>query len=77
MSALLDELSARAKALPAEDRARLIEELLDSLQGESNVAAQAAWEQEVERRVFELDSGAVGLVASEDVHAEAARLIRR
>ena len=77
MSTLVEELSARAKTLPAEDRARLVEELLDSLESEPDAGAEAAWEREIERRVAEIESGAVSLVASEDVHAEARRLIRR
>ncbi|MFT3802578.1 MAG: addiction module protein [Burkholderiaceae bacterium] len=78
MSTLVEELSARARALSAEDRARLVEELLDSLQGEpdAEAEAEAAWEREIERRVAEIESGAVAPVASEDVHAEARRLIR-
>ncbi len=77
MSSLVEELSARAKTLPAEDRARLAEELLDSLEGEPDVEAEAAWEREIERRVAEIESGAVTLITSEDVHAEARRLFRR
>lgn len=77
MPTLVEELSARAKALPAEDRARLAEELLESLQGEADVEAEAAWEREIERRVAEIESGAVHLVPAEEVHAEARRLIRR
>ena len=77
MSTLVDELSARAKALPAEDRARLAEELLESLQGEADADAEAAWDREIERRVAEIESGAVRLIPAEEVHAEARRLIRR
>jgi putative addiction module component (TIGR02574 family) len=77
MPTLVDELSARAKALPAEDRARLAEELLDSLHGEADSDVEAAWDREIERRVAEIESGAVKLVPAEDVHAEARRLIRR
>lgn len=77
MPTLVEELSARAKALPAEDRARLAEELLESLQGDADVEAEAAWEREIERRVAEIESGAVHLVPAEEVHAEARRLIRR
>lgn len=77
MPTLVEELSARAKALPAEGRARLAEELLDSLEGEPDVEAEAAWDREIERRVAEIESGSVELIASEDVHAEARRLIRR
>ncbi|GAB3771988.1 hypothetical protein GCM10028796_41660 [Ramlibacter monticola] len=77
MSTLVDELSARAKALSAEDRARLAEELLESLQGEADADAEAAWDREIERRVAEIESGAVRLIPAEEVHAEARRLIRR
>lgn len=77
MSTLVKELSARAKSLPVEDRARLAEELLDSLQETSDANADAAWEREIERRVAEIESGAVKLIPAEDVHAEARRLIKR
>ena len=77
MSTLVEELSARAKTLSAEDRARLVEELLDSLQGESDPEADSAWDREIERRVAEIESGAVKLVSAEEVHADARRLIRR
>jgi hypothetical protein len=45
--------------------------------GESDVEADAAWGSEIERRVTEVESGAVKLSPAEDVHAEARRLIRR
>lgn len=77
MSTLVEELSARAKALPVEDRARLAEELLDSLQATSDADADAAWELEIERRITEIEAGSVKLVPAEDVHADARRLIRR
>jgi putative addiction module component (TIGR02574 family) len=77
MPTLVEELSARAKTLPSRDRARLAEELLDSLQGESDTEAGAAWDLEIERRVTEIESGTVKLIPAEDVHAEARRLIRR
>lgn len=77
MSTLVEELSARAKALSTEDRARLAEELLDSLHGEPDAEADSAWDREIERRVAEIESGAVQLIPAEDVHAEARRLIRR
>lgn len=60
-----------------EDRARLAEELLESLQGEADVEAEASWEREIDRRVAEIESGTVHLVPAEEIHAEARRLIRR
>ena len=77
MPTLVEELSARAKALPPEDRARLAEELFESLQGDADADAETAWEGEIERRVGEIESGAVHLTPAEEVHAEARRLIRR
>jgi len=77
MTTLVEELSARVMALPAADRARLAEELLESLQAQADPEAEAAWDREIERRVTEIQSGAVRLVSADDVHAEARRLIRR
>jgi putative addiction module component (TIGR02574 family) len=76
MSTLVEELSARAKTLPAEDRARLAEEILDSLQEEPDAEVGDSWDREKERRVAEIESGAE-LMSAEEVHAEARRLIRR
>jgi putative addiction module component (TIGR02574 family) len=77
MSTLVEELSARALTLLPGDRARLVEALLESLQGEADTEAEAAWEREIARRVAEIESGAVPLIPSAEVHAEARRLIRR
>jgi putative addiction module component (TIGR02574 family) len=77
MTTLVEELSARARTLPSHDRARLAEELLDSLQGDTDSEADAAWDREIERRVTEIEAGTVKLISAEDVHAEARRLIRR
>ena len=74
MSTLVEELSAQARALPPEDRARLAEDLLESLQEDSETEAEAAWDHEIERRVREVKSGTAQLIPAEDVHAEA-RLI--
>lgn len=74
---LVEDLSARARALPREDRARLAEELLASLDEGADEDADEAWQREIERRVFEVRSGSVTLVSAEDVHEEARRLIRR
>ena len=77
MPTIVEELSARAKTLSSRDRARLAEELLDSLQEESDPDADGAWDREIERRVGDIEAGTVKLIAAEDVHAEARRLIRR
>ena len=77
MTTLVEELSARAKSLPPEDRARLAEELLESLEESPASEVEAAWDQEIERRVAEIEAGTAKLTPAQDVHAEARRLLRR
>ena len=77
MPTLIEELSARAKTLPPEDRARLAEELLESLEQEPDSEIEVAWDREIERRVAEVEAGTAKLIPAEEVHAEARRLIRR
>ena len=77
MSTLVEELSAKARTMPPEDRARLVEDLLDSLQEASETDAEAEWDREIERRVAEVASGVATLFPAEDVHAEARRVYRR
>jgi len=74
MSQLLTELSERARALPAEERAQLAEMLLESL--DESVAGDLSpeWEREIERRAAAYDRGEVETIAAEDVFAEARRL---
>lgn len=76
MNALIEELSVRARALPPEDRARLAEELLASLQDDPESEADAAWDLEILRRVEQVKSGTAKLIAAEDVHAEARQIYR-
>jgi putative addiction module component (TIGR02574 family) len=76
MSTLVDELSARARTLPVEDRARLAQEMLDSLHQEADAKVGDAWDREIERRVAEIESGAE-LIPAQEVHAQARRIIRQ
>ncbi len=77
MSTLVEELFAQAKSLPPEDRARLAEELLESLAQDPDTEVEAAWDSEIERRVAEVEVGTAKLIAAEDVHTVVRRLIRR
>ena len=45
------DLAERARSLELEDRVRLVELLLDSLHDEPVADVEAAWEEEVRRRV--------------------------
>lgn len=76
MTDLVAELSARAQALAPEDRARLAEELLASL--DPRVAdVQAAWDEELRRRIDEVERGTVALVAASDAFAQVRRALGR
>ena len=76
MTTLVEELSAQARTLPPEDRARLAEDLLASLQEDCETEAEAAWDIEIERRVSEVRAGTARLIPAEDVDAEARRIYR-
>ncbi len=75
MSSLVEELSRKARALPAEDRVRLAEELLATVQ-EADTEIEAAWEDEIRRRIAEIDSGTAKLIPAEEVFAEVRRLLK-
>ena len=45
------ELAKQCKALPPEDRSKLVEMLLESLHGAVRADVEAAWDGEVERRL--------------------------
>lgn len=76
MSRLLSELSERARALPAEERAQLAEDLLASLQEAVVPQVEAAWDQEILRRLEEVERGIATLVPAEDVFAQARRIAK-
>ena len=61
------ELLQRALALTAEERAELAGSLLESLDGahDDPEAVEAAWNEEIARRIEDLDSGKVKTVSLE------------
>jgi len=76
MTDLVAELSQRARALSPQDRARLAEELLASLEGEPQPQADAAWDAELVRRIAEVDRAAVELLPADEVFARVRRSLR-
>jgi putative addiction module component (TIGR02574 family) len=60
------ELLRDALSLPAEARAALIDSLLESLDFQVDDDAEAAWQQEIYRRLQQIDSGAVALIPWDD-----------
>ncbi|MGO8792260.1 MAG: addiction module protein [Terriglobia bacterium] len=63
------ELLKRALALTSEERAELAGSLLESLDGADDdpEAVEAAWSEEIARRIKDLDSGKAQTVPWEDV----------
>ena len=76
MTDLVAELSERARSLAPEDRARLAEELLASLEGDQEPEVDAAWDEEVRKRIAEIEGGAVKLLPADEVFARVRRSLR-
>ncbi len=75
MPTLVEELSQRARALPPEERVRLAEELLATVQ-EVDSEVEAAWDEELHRRIAEIDNGTAKIIPAEEVFAEVRRLLK-
>ena len=69
MVATTKELYERAMSLNDEERAELVGLLLESLEMAGDDGVEAAWLEEIERRVSELDSGAVKSVPWTEVRS--------
>ena len=60
----------RAVQLPGRDRATLAGLLIETLDPVSESDVEAAWSEEIERRLAEIDAGTVELIPWETVRAE-------
>lgn len=76
MSEDVAELLKRALALPPEARAALAGSLLESLDEEpAEAGVEAAWKEEIKRRIEDIDSGKVEMIPYQEVRRRlAARL---
>lgn len=74
MPDLLTELSTRARALAPEDRARLAEELLASLDPHLS-EVDAAWDQELRQRIAQVEQGSATLIAADQALAQVRRVL--
>ena len=68
-----EQLENEAQSLPREERARLAEALIASLDEDAEM--ERAWLDEAERRAAELDSGAVESIPAKDVFSELDSLV--
>jgi putative addiction module component (TIGR02574 family) len=69
MSPETSDLLKRALALPVDERAALANTLLDSLETTSE-SVQEAWDEEVARRIDDLQAGEAVTVPWEQLHRE-------
>jgi putative addiction module component (TIGR02574 family) len=74
MSALLDELSKKAKELALEERAQLAQELMESVDQGLDPEVEAAWETEIASRISKYERGESRLVPASEVFEAARRL---
>ena len=70
MSTLNEKLLQDVLALPIESRTELVEKLLESLNPKSTSEIDTQWEQEIDRRIEEVEKGNVTLVPEEEVFKE-------
>ena len=74
MSTPVGDLFRQASELNEHDRATLAGLLLESLEHEVDENVESAWQEEIERRLAELDADSVQLVPWDEVRA---KLMRR
>lgn len=70
MARTVKELFRDAAELSDADRAELAALLLESLEGEPDEGVEAAWAEEIERRVREIENGEVETIPWEEVRAK-------
>lgn len=70
----VEEIAAQGRTLSPEERVRLMDLLLESLDQSPTGEIEAAWAAEVERRVLAHDRGEGELYDVEDVMAEAGKI---
>jgi putative addiction module component (TIGR02574 family) len=72
----VSELLKKALALPPEARAALATSLFESLDEEpADEGVEAAWSEEIKRRIEDIDSGKVEMIPYEEVRRRLADLL--
>ena len=57
MNRSFSEIADEALALPQSEQLKLARTLLEKAEASGDVGAEAAWEQEIERRIQKIDAG--------------------
>lgn len=68
MHMTIEQIESAALQLPIEDRARLAERLIGSLDGETEM--ERAWIEEAERRYEACEAGRIKVIPADDVIAK-------
>ena len=76
MSTSLIEIEQQASLLAPDDRAKLAEFLLESLQEQISTETEQKWRQEISCRVAAFEAGAVFTIPAKNVFDEAKRLVQ-
>ncbi len=76
MTISLADIEVQARSLTPEERARLAEVLLESLQDTALSEIETAWQREIEQRVAAYDRGELETFSAEQVFAEAKHIAR-
>ena len=71
------ELLKKALSLPDHERAELAGNLLDSLDTAVDDDAEVAWQEEIARRLQQVETGAVKTIPWEDVRRKGQALLNR
>ena len=66
-TAVADEILGNALRQPETDRARIAEALIASLDAQADGEVERAWQREIDKRLHEIDTGAVKCVPWEEV----------
>ena len=69
-----EQLEVEARNLPRDERARLAEALLASLEEEAEI--ERAWREEIHRRAAELEAGTVEGIPADQVFSEIDELLK-
>lgn len=69
-------LAQRALTLSRQERARLAEELLASLNERPDPGIEAAWAAEIRRRIDEIEFGKAKLVSADEVFDEIRKMLK-
>ena len=80
MTAILKELETQALQLSPQERGELIHRLIVSLEGESEDSPEAiaqAWDEEIARRVADMDAGKTVWIPAEEVFARLDAIIEK